>query len=44
MKGIARGPAAFGLYDPSGTWVDVVQQIDPAPGFWDRGWISKILQ
>jgi hypothetical protein len=22
--------------DPSGTWVDVVQQIAPAPGFWDK--------
>jgi hypothetical protein len=22
--------------DPAGTWVDVVQQIDPAPGFWDQ--------
>ena len=30
------GQRRFGLYDPSGTWVDVVQQIDPAPGFWDK--------
>jgi len=22
--------------DPAGTWVDVVQQIDPAPGFRDQ--------
>jgi len=29
------GQRRFGLYDPSGTWVDVVQQIAPAPGFWD---------
>jgi len=30
------GQRRFGLYDPSGTWVDVIQQIDPAPGFWDK--------
>lgn len=30
------GQRRFGLPDPSGTWVDVVQQIDPAPGFWDK--------
>ncbi len=29
------GQRRFGLVDPSGTWVDVVQQIEPAPGFWD---------
>ncbi len=30
------GQRRFGLYDPSGTWVDVVQQIDPQPGFWEQ--------
>lgn len=30
------GQRRFGLRDPSGMWVDVVEQIDPAPGFWDR--------
>ncbi len=29
------GQRRFALYDPSGTWVDVIQPIDPAPGFWD---------
>jgi uncharacterized glyoxalase superfamily protein PhnB len=29
------GQRRFGLVDPSGTWVDVVQQIEPVPGFWD---------
>jgi catechol 2,3-dioxygenase-like lactoylglutathione lyase family enzyme len=29
------GQRRFGLFDPAGTWVDVVQQIEPAPGFWD---------
>jgi len=26
----------FGFTDPAGLWVDVVEQIDPAAGFWDR--------
>jgi len=30
------GQRRFALYDPARTWVDVVQPIDPAPGFWDR--------
>jgi uncharacterized glyoxalase superfamily protein PhnB len=30
------GQRRFALYDPSGTWLDVVEQIDPAPGFWDK--------
>ncbi len=30
------GQRRFGLFDPAGMWVDVVQQIEPAPGFWDR--------
>ncbi len=29
------GQRRFAAYDPSGMWVDVVQQIEPAPGFWD---------
>ncbi len=29
------GQRRFGVVDPSGTWVDVVQQIEPAAGFWD---------
>lgn len=29
------GQRRFALVDPSGTWLDVVQQIDPSPGFWD---------
>ena len=29
------GQRRFALVDPSGTWVDVVQHIDPRPGFWD---------
>ncbi len=30
------GQRRFGLVDPAGVWVDVVQQIEPAPGFWDK--------
>ncbi|WP_439814122.1 VOC family protein [Zavarzinia sp. CC-PAN008] len=30
------GQRRFGFHDPSGLWVDVVEQIDPAAGFWDR--------
>jgi catechol 2,3-dioxygenase-like lactoylglutathione lyase family enzyme len=30
------GQRRFGFHDPSGLWVDVVQQIDPAQGYWDR--------
>jgi catechol 2,3-dioxygenase-like lactoylglutathione lyase family enzyme len=30
------GQRRFGLVDPAGMWVDVVQQTDPAPGFWDK--------
>jgi hypothetical protein len=30
------GQRRFGLFDPAGTWIDVVEQIDPAPGWWDR--------
>ena len=29
------GQRRFGLLDPAGTWVDVVQHIEPQPGFWD---------
>jgi uncharacterized glyoxalase superfamily protein PhnB len=29
------GQRRFGLHDPAGIWVDVVQQIDPEPGWWD---------
>lgn len=32
----AWGQRRFGLRDPAGVWVDVVEQIEPALGFWDR--------
>jgi catechol 2,3-dioxygenase-like lactoylglutathione lyase family enzyme len=30
------GQRRFGFFDPSGLWVDVVQQIEPAAGYWQR--------
>ena len=29
------GQRRFGFRDPSGLWVDVVEQIESAPGFWE---------
>ena len=29
------GQLRFGVVDPAGMWVDVVQQVEPAPGWWD---------
>ena len=28
------GQRRFGVLDPAGTWVDVVEQTEPAPDFW----------
>ena len=30
------GQKRFGFTDPSGLWVDVVEQAESAPGYWDR--------
>ena len=30
------GQRRFALVDPAGTWVDVVEQIDPEPGYWEQ--------
>jgi uncharacterized glyoxalase superfamily protein PhnB len=30
------GQRRFAVVDPAGTWVDVIQPIEPAPGFWER--------
>ena len=29
------GQKRFGFHDPSGLWVDVVEQTEPAEGFWE---------
>ncbi|WP_314456284.1 hypothetical protein [uncultured Actinomyces sp.] len=26
----------FGFADPSGLWVDVVEQVEPEPGYWNK--------
>jgi uncharacterized glyoxalase superfamily protein PhnB len=30
------GQRRFGLFDPAGVWIDVVEQIAPAAGWWDQ--------
>ena len=30
------GQRRFGLLDPAGVWIDVVEQIDPVAGWWDK--------
>lgn len=34
------GQRRFGLFDPAGVWIDVVEQIESAPGWWDRYLVS----
>jgi catechol 2,3-dioxygenase-like lactoylglutathione lyase family enzyme len=34
------GQRRFGLHDPAGVWIDVVEQIEPQAGWWDRYMIS----
>ena len=34
------GQRRFALLDPAGTFVDIIEQIEPAPGFWDRYLVS----
>lgn len=29
------GQKRFALKDPAGTWLDIVEQVEPAEGFWD---------
>ena len=30
------GQRRFGFFDPAGLWIDILQQIEPAAGFWER--------
>ncbi len=30
------GQRRLGFHDPSGLWIDVVEQIEPAAGYWER--------
>lgn len=34
------GQLRFGLTDPSGLYIDVVQQIEPVAGYWDKYMVS----
>jgi len=36
LKAEPWGKRRFMVRDPSGLLVDVVEQIDPAPGFWEK--------
>ena len=36
LKDEAWGQRRFGIVDPNGLWVDVVQQIEPQEDFWSR--------
>lgn len=35
------GQLRFGFFDPSGLWIDIVEQIEPAQDFWER-YMSKV--
>ena len=35
LKDEPWGQRRFGVVDPSGMWIDVVEQIEPAAGWWD---------
>ncbi len=35
LKDEAWGQRRFGLVDPAGMWIDVVEQIEPEAGWWD---------
>ena len=34
------GQRRFALRDPAGSFVDIIEQIEPAPGFWDPYMVS----
>jgi catechol 2,3-dioxygenase-like lactoylglutathione lyase family enzyme len=35
------GQRRFGLFDPAGVWIDVVEQIEPEAGWWDRYFVER---
>lgn len=35
------GQRRFGLFDPAGVWIDVVEQIDSATGWWDKYFVAN---
>ena len=36
LKDEAWGQRRFGIIDPNGMYIDIVQQIDPEEGFWQK--------
>jgi hypothetical protein len=36
LKQESWGQLRFALTDPNGLWIDVVEQTDPQPGWWDQ--------
>jgi catechol 2,3-dioxygenase-like lactoylglutathione lyase family enzyme len=36
LKDEPWGQRRFAVYDPAGTWVDVIEPIEPAAGFWEK--------
>jgi catechol 2,3-dioxygenase-like lactoylglutathione lyase family enzyme len=34
------GQRRFGLFDPAGVWIDVVEQIEPQAGYWEQYMIA----
>ena len=35
------GQRRFGLFDPAGVWIDVVEQIESEAGWWDKYLVEK---
>jgi uncharacterized glyoxalase superfamily protein PhnB len=35
------GQRRFGLFDSAGVWIDVVEQIEPAAGWWERYQVTR---
>lgn len=35
------GQVRFGLADPNGLYIDIVQQIEPAKGYWEKYMLTK---
>ena len=36
LKDEAWGQRRFGVIDPNGMYIDIVQQIEPEKGFWEK--------
>jgi catechol 2,3-dioxygenase-like lactoylglutathione lyase family enzyme len=36
LKNEPWGQRRFGIIDPNGMYIDIVEQIEPQPGFWDQ--------